>query len=269
MNTRKNYSGIFGAVLAGLLAVACAQEKEAPAAYEETVVTDLERAQAAIANSTRLAEDGADDEMRKPSEVLAFIGLEPGMAVFEIEAGNGYYTELFSQLVGADGIVYMQTPASFDSFLSEALDARLADDRLPNVQLSKTNFDNLEAESVSIDVATWLLGPHDLYFTPSDGASLGEVGPTYAEIYRIVKPGGRFIILDHKAAPGSPETTGGTLHRIDPAIVKSLVEAAGFELIEESNILQNGDDDYTMQVFDPVVRRKTDRFLLKYEKPTE
>ena len=269
MNTRKNYTGIFGGVLAGLLAVACAQDKEAPTANEETVVTDLERAQAAIANSTRLAEDGADDEMRKPSEVLAFIGIEPGMAVFEIEAGRGYYTELFSQLVGADGTVIMQNPESFDSFLGDAVDVRLADNRLPNVQLSKTNFDNLEAESASIDVATWLLGPHELYFTPSDGASLGEVGPTYAEIFRILKPGGRFVVLDHVAAPGAPETTGDTLHRIDPGIVKSLAEAAGFELVEESNILQNGNDDYEMQVFDPVVRRKTDRFLLKYEKPAE
>ena len=83
----------------------------------------------------------------------------------------------------------------------------------------------------------------------------------------FLKPGGTFVILDHAAPAGSPETTGGAVHRIDPAIVKTLAEAAGFKLVEESDILRNPDDMYDMSVFDPQVRRRTDRFLLKYQKP--
>ena len=215
----------------------------------------------------RPAEDRLDDEARKPVSVLSFIGASPGITLFEIEVGRGYYTELFSKTVGSDGSVIMQNPASFDGFLEDAVEARLADNRLSNVRLTKSVFDSLDAETASVDIVTWLLGPHELYFTPSDGSSLGGVTQTYAEIYRILKPGGHFIILDHAAAPGSPETSGGALHRIDPAIVKSRVLAAGFEFVDEADFLRNPDDQYEMIVFDPAVRRKTDRFLLKYKKP--
>lgn len=260
-------SSIFAGAMA-IFVVSCAQENTPSATVGEAVASGaVDRAGAAVANSARPEEDLADDTMRKPAGVLAFVDIKPGDTVFEIEAGRGYYTELFSQLAGPDGTVVMQNPESFDGFLGDAVDMRLADNRLPNVRHSKSNFDNLDAETASVDIATWLLGPHELYFTPSDGVSLGEVGPTYAEIFRVLKPGGHFVILDHAAAPGAPETTGNALHRIDPAIVKSLAEAAGFELVEESDILHNANDDYEMAVFDPVVRRKTDRFLLKYKKP--
>jgi len=256
------------AAFGALLVASCSGERSVAAPTQaEASDKALARAKAAVADSVRLDDDFGDDGMRKPAEVLVFIGIKPGMTVFEVEAGRGYYTELFSKLVGPDGQVIMQNPPSFDVFLGEAVTARLADNRLPNVRLSMSSFDDLDAETGSADIVTWLLGPHELYFTPSDGVSLGEVEPAYDEIYRILKPGGTFVILDHAAPAGSPETTGGALHRIDPAIVKALAEQAGFELVEESDVLRNPDDMYDMSVFDPQVRRRTDRFLLKYKKP--
>ena len=226
-----------------------------------------ERIALAVALRARPEEDRKDDAMRNPAAVLAFTGIEPGATVFEMEAGRGYYTELFSALAGPDGTVVMQNPPGFDGFLGDAVAARLADNRLPNVRLSKSAFDMLDAPDASVDVVTWFLGPHELYFTPSDGVSLGGVEETYQDVMRILKPGGFFVVLDHAAAAGAPQTTGGSLHRIDPAIIKGLVEAAGFELVAESDALRNPDDDHMMGVFDPAVRRKTDRFLLKYQKP--
>lgn len=224
-------------------------------------------AENAVANAARPDSDRALDDKRKPAAVLDFAGVEPGMRVFEMEAGEGYYTELLSFIVGESGEVVMHNPAAFDGFLGDAVETRLADDRLANVRHSKTNFDALTAEDSSMDIVTWMLGPHELYFTPASGESLGDVEGAYAEAFRIVKPRGAFIILDHAAAPGASSETGGTVHRIDPAIVKGLAEAAGFMLVDESDILRNPDDDYEMSVFDPAVRRKTDRFLLKYKKP--
>ncbi len=247
-----------------LLMAACARE-ETPASADpaESLAGNPE---GAVAASSRPEADRADDPMRKPAEVLSFASVKPGMTIFEMEAGAGYYTELLSLLAGPDGAVVMHSPPSF-VYLDEAIETRLADNRLPNVRLSQTPFDELDAEDGSVDMVTWFLGPHELYFTPSDGVSLGDVEETYAEIFRILKPGGVFLILDHAAAPGSPETTGGTLHRIDPAIIKTLTEEAGFRLVDESDILANDEDMYDMSVFDPMVRRKTDRFLLKYKKP--
>lgn len=240
----------------GLLAACGQQEAEPP------------RAAAAVADPDRPQDDRADDELRKPAKVLAFIGIEPGMSVFEMEAGPGYYTELFSKLVGPDGEVVMQNPESFDSFLGDAVPNRV-NGRLENVRVSKSNFDSLDAEDASADLVTWMLGPHELYYTPNGGGSLGDVERTYAEVVRILKPGGVFIALDHAAASGAPETTGGTTHRIDPAIVKELAADAGFVFAGESDVLRNPNDSYQTSVFDPAVRRKTDRFLFKFKKPEE
>ncbi len=221
---------------------------------------------AAIANEDRLAGDRADDAFRKPGKVLKFSGIGPGMTVFEMEAGSGYYTELLSHIVGPEGKVIMQNPASFDSFVGDDVKTRLLNNRLRNVVLSKTNFDKLDATDNSIDVVTWILGPHELYYK-YNGESLGDADQTYAQIMRILKPGGTFIVLDHAAPDGAASTTGGTTHRIDPAIVKASAGKNGFELIEQSHALRNADDNREMQVFDPSIRRQTDRFLLKYKKP--
>jgi predicted methyltransferase len=68
------------------------------------------------------------------------------------------------------------------------------------------------------------------------------------------------------APAGSPPTTGGDTHRIDKAVIIALAENHGLTLVDESDVLANPDDDGTVQVFDPAVRRKTDRFLLKFAK---
>ncbi|MEM9014054.1 MAG: class I SAM-dependent methyltransferase [Pseudomonadota bacterium] len=263
-------------ILAALASMACADQDPATAkpsesssggenpakAKSQTALID-----AAVKSARRDPADRADDANRNPAAVLAFTGIEPGMTVYEMEAGAGYYTEMFSVLVGPGGSVIMQNPPSFDGFLGKAVSDRLKNNRLTNVQYDKTNFDQLNVDDASADIVTWFLGPHELYFTPSDGVSLGEVEQTYTEIFRILKPGGAFVVLDHAAAPGSGEETGNALHRIDPAIVKDLAVSAGFDFLEDSDILRNGEDDYSKGVFDPSVRRKTDRFLIKFRKP--
>ncbi len=221
----------------------------------------------AISSETRPEKDREADGARKPGEVIAFAGVKPGMSILEMEAGRGYYTELFAHIVGPDGAVIMQNPPSFDSFLGDSVMERLADNRLANVRLTKSLFDSLDAVDSSIDLVTWFLGPHELYYLPSDGIALGEPKTVYAEIKRVMKPGGYFVVLDHFAPADAPQTTGGLTHRISPKIVKALAIEAGFTLVGESDILHNPDDDLDMQVFDPSVRRKTSRFLIKFQKP--
>jgi len=226
-------------------------------------------AEAAVANAMRPDADRADDELRKPAAVLEFTGVEPGMRIFEMEAGAGYYTELLSYVAGPKGEVVMHNVDAFEAFLGDEMQARVEGGRLENVRVSQSDFDALDAPDDSIDLVTWFLGPHELYFTPTGFDSLGDVEKSYREVYRILKPGGYFVILDHAAAAGAPETTGGSIHRIDPAIVKNLASEAGFALVAESDMLHNPDDDHTKNVFDPAIRRQTDQFLLKYRKPIE
>ncbi|PQA87725.1 methyltransferase domain-containing protein [Hyphococcus luteus] len=255
------------AVLLGALATglaACVREN-APTETEIEADENAARAAEAVANPARSGEDRADDALRKPANVLAFMEVGPGDRVFEMEGGAGYYTELLSYMVGPDGAVIMQNPPSFDAFVKDIVTARV-EGRLENVRISKSPFDKLEAEDASMDIVTWILGPHDLYYSPG-GAYLGDDAGAFAEIMRILKPGGTFIVLDHVAAPGSPRSTGGVIHRIDPALIRQLAAEAGFVMTGESNVLRHGDDDYLANVFDPKVRRMTDRVLYKYKKP--
>ena len=225
----------------------------------------------AIQHLDRPEIDKKDDKIRKAAAVLQFTGVWPGMTVLEMEAGGGYYTELLSHIVGPEGRVIWQNPKAFDNFMKpEDIEMRFGKNgnRLKNVDRLKTNFDALESiPDNSVDLVTWFLGPHELFFTPEDGNTFGTPDKSYAEIYRVLKPGGKFVALDHKATPGAPETTGNTTHRIDPATVRERAENAGLQFSKASNVLANSTDDYNKGVFDPSVRRKTDRFLHMYEKP--
>lgn len=225
-------------------------------------------AAAAVADPGRPGEDRADDERRKAATALEFFQIAPAMTVFEIEAGTGWYTELLSHAAGVNGTVVMQNPEGFRAFggFIEKIDARLADGRLANVRQSYTNFDALDADDGSVDLATWVQGPHELYYMPESGEPLGDPAGSYAEIFRILKPGGAFVVIDHAALAGAPETTGDELHRIDKAIVARMAQEAGFTLEAESDFLANPDDPLTVGVFDPSIRGHTNQFALRFRK---
>jgi predicted methyltransferase len=223
-------------------------------------------AAAAIADPARSEEDRAKDEPRKAQETLAFMEVAPGAAVFEIEAGGGYYTELFSHAVGAAGSVVMQNPEGFRNFVGDEIDARLADGRLANVRESYSNFDAFDAPDSSVDLVTWVWGPHELYYHP-EGRSLGDPAKSYAEIFRVLKAGGAFVVIDHSAVDGAPETTGNDLHRIDKAIIMQMADQAGLTLVSDEDFLANPEDTRTIGVFDPSIRGHTDQFALRFRKP--
>lgn len=252
---------------AALALAACAVEKPIAGGEDAQQVSSATTAAAAIANPGRLAGDGADDARRKPAEVLEFMQVAPGMTVFEIEAGGGWYTELLSWAVGPDGSVVMQNPEGFLAFVGEQLAQRFADGRLANVRQSISNFDELDASDGSADLVTWVQGPHELYFVPTEGDGLGDVDASFAEVYRVLKPGGAFVVIDHAAQAGAPSTTGNYLHRIDKAIVIDLAQTAGFVLEAEADFLANPDDPLANAVFDPSIRGYTSQFVLRFRKP--
>ncbi len=207
-------------------------------------------------------------EVRKSKEVLMFTGIKPGMTVVDMEAGTGFYTELYSKVVGDTGRVYMQNPAQFDGFIKDGLEERFKDDRLPNVTYAKTTFDGDIAPDGTVDVVTWILGPHELWWTPDDEEPgvFGTPDSTFSKIADMLKPGGVFIAIDHSAPDDAPSSTGGDTHRISEVIIKELAAKHGMEVLAESDVLRNAEDDRLVQVFDKSIRRKTDRFVIKFVK---
>jgi len=224
---------------------------------------------------TVFVEDGrpADDfeqyRIRKSREILEFTGVLPGMTVLDMEAGTGIYTELFSLVVGEEGKVYLQNPPEFETFLGDAVEKRM-DGRLRNVTHIQTAFDDFEPiGDAEVDLVTWFLGPHELWYTPEGSApgALGDPETCFAEIARVLKRGGHFVVIDHRAPEGAPPTTGGDTHRLAQDTLMEMMADVGLRLVAESDLLANPADDGTVNVFDPSIRRQTDRYILKFEKP--
>lgn len=223
---------------------------------------------AAVGHPARTSADRARDSARKPDQVLEFFGIAPGMIVLDLFSGSGYYAEILAHTVGDDGRVVAHTNEAYLRFVGDEFAARHADNRLPNVEILMAENNELELDAGRFDAIMMTLSYHDLYYAaPQEGWPKIDTVKLLAELYRGLKPGGTLAVIDHFAEVGAPRETGGTLHRIDPSIVVSELEAAGFVLDAKSDVLRNMNDDHGKPVFDPAVRGRTDRFVMRFRKP--
>lgn len=222
----------------------------------------------ALANPARPAADRARDRNRQSAAVLTFFRIAPGMTVLDLWSGGGYYTELLSYVVGAKGRVVSHNNSPYLEFARDDLAGRFAPGRLPNVERLLAENNQLQLAPASLDAVLMTNVYHDIYFV-DDKAGWSRVdGPALlAELFRGLRPGGILGVTDHAALPGAPAETGGTLHRIDPALLKRDITAAGFVLEAESDALANPADDRTKSAFDPTVQGRTDQVVLRFRKP--
>lgn len=213
----------------------------------------------AVADSRRPAADTARDAARKPAETLLFAGVKPGMTIAEVAPGGGYYTRLLAAAVGPTGKVYALMPAAFANRPGglDGINAIAA--AYPNVQVVVADYASLQLPTPA-DLAWTTENYHDLANGPE-----GTIPTFLAGIHKNLKPGGLFFIEDH-SAPGTGLSATRTLHRIDPAAVKSALAAAGFRLDAESNHMANPADNHTLSVQDPGIRGETDKFALRFKR---
>jgi predicted methyltransferase len=221
---------------------------------------------AAVADSHRPDADRMRDPARRPAEVLTFAGVKPGMKVGELIPNGGYYTRLISDVIGPSGHDYGLWPDGMAKGRPQALDevAKIG----PNV--SNLTYDTIPSFPEKLDLFWTSENYHDLHNPPRgapEGTPQPDVKPFDKAVFDALKPGGIYLVEDHAAAPGAGPQATFKLHRIEAAQIKSEVEAVGFKLVGESDVLKNPADPHTAMVFDPSIRGKTDKVLLKFRKP--
>ncbi len=210
--------------------------------------------------------DKLHDAGRRPSQVMAFFGIAPGMKVADLFAGGGYTTELLARIVGPEGKVYSLNapfPQKFKK-IEQAWNERLKEPALANVIAVRKPFDAnglIPAKPGSLDAVLIHLNYHDLVGRGVNRKKLN------ASVRRALKPGGVYGIVDHSAQSGSGFRDVETLHRIDEAAVIREVEKADFRLAATSNALRHREDDRAKSIFEH--RGATDRFVLKFVKIPE
>jgi len=260
---------LFGATAALLvLASACGNPEASnvaqPSATTEPAAIPTYVTQA-VADEGRAAQK-MDDPRRQPAEIIAFSGVKPGDKVLELIPGTGYWTRILSKIAGPKGHIYAVWPQSY---------ARYSVGNVQSLQaLAKTAaYSNV---SVEVQPTPVLSAPEklDLVFTSQNyhdypAEFMGNNGPAVLNnaVFKMLKPGGTYIVIDHMAAPGTTLAQTRELHRIDPALVRQQTAAAGFEFVGETDVLRNRADRYELKVFDPKVRGKTDKFAYKFRKP--
>ena len=219
--------------------------------------------QAALENPNRPDADKSRDARDKTAQVLDFLEVEPGITVADLMAGGGYYTELFSRIVGDEGQVYMQNEYigwPWEKFFPSMISARLENGRLANVTRLDAKLEAMGLPEGELDLIFLSNFYHDSVWMGIDRQRLLQ------EIYTALKPDGVFAIIDHGSEPGVGVRDVSSKHRIDPEFLIEEVVAAGFTVDTTSDLLSNPEDDHTLSVFDPAIRSHTDRFIIRFRK---
>jgi predicted methyltransferase len=222
-------------------------------------------AQGVVAAADRTDADRALDAGRKPAELMAFLGVRPGMRVADLAAGRGYSTELLARLVGDTGTVYGQNSKFILGFAEQEWSERLTKPVMKNVVRIDSELDEpLPANVKDLDLVTLVLFYHDTVWLKTDRPRMNK------NIFGALKSGGIFGVVDHSAKAGDGLNVTQSLHRIEESVLKAEIEQAGFVLDAAADFLRVPDDarDWSASPRTAGERRgHSDRFVLRFKKP--
>jgi len=255
---RNKSNSIFGlAILISVFFVAGCDSSSIPKnVYEE-----------AVGSKERSKKNSRNDVYRKPVQVLTYSGLKAGMSVADISAGTGYYTELFSSIVGDSGKVYLHNKPSYLKRADKKalIDELLAKSSFANTKLVSGKLDNLQLPS-KVDLIFISKIFHDLYNGKNREGVDKNVKAFLSELRRNLNDDGVILIIDHSASNSDDMALNRKLHRIEESVVKEIFESNGFEFVSSSEVLRNKEDTKELSIWDSKISKKTDRFVFKFKK---
>src|ERR1700686_2201824 len=222
---------------------------------------------AAVGHPGRSAADLKRDSLDHPAEILRLAGIKPGMRVADVLAGDGYYSELASYVVGPKGKIFMINNAAFDHWSEGPLQARLESGRLGNVEHVTLDLNQMNLAPASLDAVLLIKVYHDLYWVDAEGVwPKIDTSGVLDQLARALKPGGVLLLVDHSAKTGSGNTVASTLHRIEESYAIKDFESHGFKVVAKNDLLRTPDDARDQVSYKGPMLGKTDRFVLVFRK---
>lgn len=195
---------------------------------------------AAIESTGRSEANRARDRYRHPYETLEFIGVKPSDTVVELWPGGGWYTEILAPYLASGGKLILAAPTWGRSGIDKL---KTANPALygPLTVADFPVFDGRAAEIApgSVDVVLTFRNVHNwrMGYRRDDKADYAP--EAFRQIYAMLKPGGVLGMEDHRL----PESANAERERnsgyIKTSTVIALAQAAGFELVAQSEINSN------------------------------
>lgn len=246
-----------------------AEAELAPEAEPEPVIepdaaavelSPAERLQAVLAAQPEDVQ--ARFSQRNPAETLTFFGIEPGMTVAEVLPGRGWYSRILSAYLGPDGTLigvnYPQAIWPLLGFMSEERIAAMATwaDDWPEQAAGWEIEDAAQYQAFVLgELPAQLAGTADaaliiraLHSLARFDAEHDLMQPALADIYAVLKPGGIVGVVQHEARTDMPDDwASGENGYIKREFVIAQFEAAGFELVDQSDINANPLDQPTVE----------------------
>lgn len=214
--------------------------------------------QEAVQSPNRTPELKEMDGWNRPAEILALSGVRKGARVIEFGPYDHYYTEMLLEAIGPKGELYIYEVPDIDEQVGERNREFAA--KHPNVTYSGADYNTLEFPR-QVDLVFNNLYFHEMLLRGT------QLEPLHSKLFKAMKPGAIYLAIDHTAVLGTETNHTGTLHRIDPSIMRAHIGAGGFEMVEDSRLLENHSDDRTWPAFEPGKRVQTDRTVYKFRKP--
>lgn len=238
----------------------------AAAAADDFAATEA-KLTAALAMDHRSAENRARDDNRDPVEAMRFCRLRDDMTVIEFGPGSGWYTEILGPVLREKGKLFIAYKASW----MEKLDALLARPFMSAVAKHPIDISwNRETRRFDVGEISYQVTKADLALNIREYHNLGPEGAGRLNhaTYEALRPGGYYCIIDHTRRHMEPSNQENR-RRADPVKVILEVQAAGFELIDSTDLFFRPDDELRYEVGRPSVTGNSDRFALLFMKPED
>ncbi|MFC5524213.1 class I SAM-dependent methyltransferase [Rhodanobacter ginsengisoli] len=223
-------------LLAGALALPCFAE--AATTPPSGTVAQLRHA---VQGDWRSAAHKARDRYRHPVETLQFFGIRPDMTVIELDPGGGWYSEILAPFLYDHGhLIEAGSPKFADRIKAEPAVFGHVEKVVPFTPPLQLTL----GAPASADMVLTFRNTHDWLNRSPD-----TLAAAFKSVYDVLRPGGVFGVVEHRARPFSDAVESArTLHRIPEDYLIALALKTGFRLDGVSQINANPKDPEDINV---------------------